>query len=655
MDIKYIWIKNYKNLQNIDFNFKHAGSEEFQFKNGKLNIKKNQSKKPKAFFSENIKGLTAIVGKNGSGKTNLIEFLNFNLSHATNGHLSTYRKDQGQGIIVLDNKIFVPVDIVIKNSEELKIKGYEILKFDKAPLDITQREMSWHEMEKNKYIYYNPNLDFRFSPMHSGSDNIVNISTSYLVNNDIYNSFKHEKSHKLGSEKTDSLLAYYRNEKLRESDVILNYQPINDLIELPSKIKLSIDHETENQLLKSKITYGDDLDEEEKARNRNYSELNGLDFGQNSLQDFLMEQEEETAYDLYNIPPKNKKESFEKSFLISFFEVYIFLNKKSFPDDFLRRFIFDLDFEIKDKELIRDLKQLKNSLNKVLELVNWTKDEFQITKAKYSTYNERELKERNIYRNIEIKLDSKLDRKAIKELIKITKKLLKDQLNFHYEIPHELSSGEQNLLNFYARFYWAKNEIIQQELGDYGIKGERVVIFIDEGEIALHPEWQRKFFKLATQFLSQLFKDRGIQLILTTHSPFVLSDIPKENVIFMKRNKKTGNAEIADLGREKTFGANIYSLLSDSFFMENGTIGEFAKEKIEWVIEALDNTDSDLTEDDITKIDYIINAIGEPLIKMQLEAMRNKRLNLSEVSIMRKRIEELEKEIEKQNDQDKEE
>ena len=40
---------------------------------------------------------------------------------------------------------------------------------------------------------------------------------------------------------------------------------------------------------------------------------------------------------------------------------------------------------------------------------------------------------------------------------------------------------------------------------------------------------------------------------------------------------------------------------------------------------------------------------------MQLEAMRNKRLNLSEVSIMRKRIEELEKEIEKQNDQDKEE
>jgi hypothetical protein len=129
-----------------------------------------------------------------------------------------------------------------------------------------------------------------------------------------------------------------------------------------------------------------------------------------------------------------------------------------------------------------------------------------------------------------------------------------------------------------------------------------------------------------------------------------LSDIPKENVIFLKRNGKTGNAEIADLGREKTFGANIYSLLSDSFFMENGTIGEFAKEKIEWVIEILDNKDDDLNEEVITKVNYIINAIGEPLIKMQLESMREKRLSFTEVSVMRKRIEELEKKIKKQND-----
>src|SRR5690606_27121633 len=150
---------------------------------------------------------------------------------------------------------------------------------------------------------------------------------------------------------------------------------------------------------------------------------------------------------------------------------------------------------------------------------------------------------------IEIEIHTAENKKKLKNLVSITKKLLKNQLNFHYQIAHELSSGEQNFLNFFARFYWAKNEILEAETSEYGIKGERVVIFIDEGEIALHPEWQRQFFKLVTKFISELFKDREIQLIFTTHSPFVLSDIPKDNVIFMKRNEDTGNAELADFNR----------------------------------------------------------------------------------------------------------
>ncbi|WP_026777249.1 AAA family ATPase [Polaribacter sp. Hel_I_88] len=651
MDIKYIWVKNYKNLQDIDFNFKHAGSEEFQFKNGKLKIKNIQSKKPKAFFSENIKGLTAIVGKNGSGKTNLIEFLNFNLAHARNGSLSTYMK--GEGIIVLDKIIFVQEELEIKNLEYLIKKGYQISKFKNAPLDEDQSKMRSHEMEKNKYIYYNPNSDFRILPMRSRFNNIVNISTTHLMNNDAYNSLKYKigiYSRWENKETTDLLYAYFRNEKLRESDIILDYEPINNLIKfLPSKIKISVDHQIENQLLERKYSSKEEEDKVKIKKEKNFEELNSFYFGFDNydLEKYKIESTTTNAYKEYAVPIKDRQYGFEKIFLINFFKIFIFVTDNTFSEGFLRQFIFEDKYELKDKNLLKKIESLKKLLLKITALVHWKEEKMNVADEDFARYNERELGIFNLYRNIEIDISKSNNKKRLQNLIKETKKLLNNQLHFHYQIAHELSSGEQNLLNFFARFYWAKNQILEQEEGDYGIKGERVVIFIDEGEIALHPEWQRQFFKLATEFLTQLFKDIEIQLILTTHSPFVLSDVPKENVIFMKRNEKTGNAEIADLGREKTFGANIYSLLSDSFFMENGTIGEFAKEKIEWVIEALDNTDSDLTEDDIKKIDYIISAIGEPLIKMQLESMRNQRLNFSEVSVMRKRIEELEREINK--------
>lgn len=654
MDVKYIWIKKYKNLQDIEFNLKHAGSEKFQFKNNKLKINNAHSEKVEGFFSGNIKGLTAIVGKNGSGKTNLSEFLNYNLAHARNGSLTTYMK--GEGILVLDKIIFVQEDIVVKNTKYLEEKGYKISKFENAPLDIDQSALRSHEMEKNKYIYYNPNVDYRILPMDSRFENIINISTSYLMNNDVFNSSKYKSwnfSRWKKEDKTDLLYAYYRNEKLRESDIILNYGQINDLIKfLPSKIKISVDHETENKLLERRFSYKDETDENTIKKEDNFKELNGFYFGFDyfKLEQYKVKETSNNAYVSYSIPSEDRKYAFEKSFLINFFKIFIIVNDISFPKEFLRKFIFETEYELKDKKLLKKFESLKRSVALIIDLVDWKDEVFSVISMDAAEYNERELDVFNLYRNLEININTSENKKKLENLISITKKLLKNQLNFHYQIPHELSSGEQNFLNFFARFYWAKNEIIGAESVKYGIKGERVVIFIDEGEIALHPEWQRRFLKLAIKFLSELFDDREIQLIITTHSPFVLSDIPKDNVIFMKRNETNGNAEIADFNREKTFGANIYSLLSDSFFMENGTIGEFAKEKIEWVIKTLDNVEIQLSNGDLDKMNYIINSIGEPLIKMQLESMREQKLNSSEISVMRKRIQDLEKQINRRND-----
>ena len=113
MHLKYIWIKKYKNLEKIGFNLNSGAEEVFDYVDGKLLITEIKEHLPPDFYAKNIKGITAIVGKNGSGKTNFSEFLNYNLAHAKNGHLSTYIF--GDGIIIFEKIICIQKDIPLSN------------------------------------------------------------------------------------------------------------------------------------------------------------------------------------------------------------------------------------------------------------------------------------------------------------------------------------------------------------------------------------------------------------------------------------------------------------------------------------------------------------------------------------------------------------
>ena len=81
---------------------------------------------------------------------------------------------------------------------------------------------------------------------------------------------------------------------------------------------------------------------------------------------------------------------------------------------------------------------------------------------------------------------------------------------------------------------------------------------------------------------SQFNRIKHFNIIVVTHSPFILSDIPQDNVLFLKDGKNDN--EVCDF---KTFGANIHDLLRTSFFLENGLVGEFANNKIEELLTLL--------------------------------------------------------------------
>ncbi len=61
----------------------------------------------------------------------------------------------------------------------------------------------------------------------------------------------------------------------------------------------------------------------------------------------------------------------------------------------------------------------------------------------------------------------------------------------------------------------------------------------------MHPEWSRILLSEVMNFLNRLEEGyERYQIIITSHSPFVISDLPKENVIALDKHLTTGKCVI---------------------------------------------------------------------------------------------------------------
>lgn len=160
---------------------------------------------------------------------------------------------------------------------------------------------------------------------------------------------------------------------------------------------------------------------------------------------------------------------------------------------------------------------------------------------------------------------------------------------------------------------------------------EDIIMLVDEGELYLHPNIQSKFLDNLMNFFQYIFRKNKVHLILTSNSPFIISDLPNSNIIYIASEDREGQLK-ENIRDNRTFGANIHSLLSDSFFMEDGTIGMFAKKKINNVINLL-NLDNKsffdkLIEKDIklNEIENIIEMIGEDIIRKKMYDLYREKL-----------------------------
>ena len=256
----------------------------------------------------------------------------------------------------------------------------------------------------------------------------------------------------------------------------------------------------------------------------------------------------------------------------------------------------------------------ENFLNNIFNVIDSVSNKSDIFDHFYNSFS------------IEIKVEN------IKNLIELHREIAKGFMNYpnmgsykninQYEFItiDPLSSGEFAILNFFSKLYFfLKNKPATL------LDKKNFILLLDEADSGLHPMWKKGFIttilKSIPYFFEGLNSKPKLQIILTTHDPLTLSDIPKHNVIFLKKEKE-GKCRISS-EVQKTFGANITDLLADSFFLEKGLIGDFARKKIndviDWINENRNKTE--INEEELERYQKVIELIDERVIKLKLSEM----------------------------------
>jgi predicted ATP-binding protein involved in virulence len=601
-----IYIENhflFEKPQIINFGGKYLFSID---ENKKISKEENKSYIPNFYNPDSILLLSAIVGKNGAGKSSLLEIIS-NALNSQYGFIST--------IIFEDNDL-----IYISNKSDIKFNFQN----DEIRLNNTINT-----------FYYSPYLDYKSE--RNGFDlSLDNIIREDL--NDIENIRK-------GNERVEpvqhlKMRTWLRQIEFLNSDIGLEFR---ELFKLPKN-----NHH--------KITFTRYIIDIDKSNDKIL--FHNTPYGFRDILQFIYTKTRKEADIINKNRPKGfdiiklQKDLLKNYFLMDFICLFIIQMEKK--NNYLTEGSLSVEQNVfiknhKDKGSVETffnfLKQHNYKLNnkefkllpieETIELINKVfhfidnsiaKDERDDRffswrdKAIYlkendaidllNLQNDFLNKVNNYYRdNVDSLVDFKFSQQS-----KIT-----DFINFQ---PSEinLSSGENSLLNLFSRFHELLVKMNHLQWGNF-----INIILLDEADLGFHPKWKKQFIKSILFFFDIYFKSlkSKVQIIFTTHDPLTLSDILNYNVVYLDK----GNNNIVfdeHLKPKNSFGANISDLLADSFFVGDGLIGEFAKNKIQDVIEYINDENKRTNKNWITSPEVakkVIEQIGEPYLSEKLNDM----------------------------------
>ena len=187
------------------------------------------------------------------------------------------------------------------------------------------------------------------------------------------------------------------------------------------------------------------------------------------------------------------------------------------------------------------------------------------------------------------------------------------------EFYYNMSTGEVNILKVMSYVKWLQLNSSQGTCQ----------LVVDELESGMHLEWSRSLINFLVNYINEIDKMGGMkfQLIFTTHSPYMLSDIKPGNVIMLEKNQEMGYSEGKVL--QNTFAKNIQEIMKENLI--DNIYGDFALAKIDSMLGILNGEEvQEGNEEELLKE---IHLISEPILRNKLLEMYDKKYNTSEFSV----------------------
>lgn len=636
MKLIYLYITNSGTFQNVNINLGGRFVFNYYPNNESLDFQINE------FYTDGffdvvsqeqfdyavISSVSAIVGENGTGKTTFLEFIKTYLVRGQGGF-------KAKGIVGFEDvrngsfHLYHSEDIKLSNAslDKIRAAGFSwkstterILPHNatlRDKLAITQYKII-PEDQRVDYIFFSNIFDRKQEVEVEG---LLNISTNHLLKQDMLTKIERGQfqpgiqfveEHRFSEVLRDiSFITTFRN----EHGNLLGF-------ELPTSIDVTIiesvlsrsydtDGYTTPELISQIKQYRNKIVAKNKLTVTDYFKLN---FITTALCNF-----------------------FNEYYKYSQFQPYDFKQQRSFEEfiltDFHETFTVYIDYLV--GLMKSNFANLYNQLIAVKQLITFLQEYFKDRKVTVEP--------------LAIRFDLSNQQNAdlfysFYENFKASFQF-ESYLNFNWR---DLSTGEKALLNIYSRFFYLSDQEISKR-GENLILGRNIIVLLDEFELYLHPTWQKEALYKLLKILPVILRTgtehrRSIQIIFTTNAPILLSDIPATNVTFLKRENINGKSLLVIKDglndQHQTFASNIHTLLSDSFFMKSGLMGELATVKINGVIRDLTKSHkiSSARRNELAKI---IQQIGEPVLKHKLMQMYNDRFNID----IHKRLDILEKKL----------
>jgi len=575
MELIYVWIEKFRNIKECEFSLSKDFTVEVihdsvkMIENDEINIKIiNIHKREESYsvFDKNIRNVTAVVGKNCTGKSNFLTCI---------GDLLTSFCDSSFILIYFD-----------------KIENKYLIECNQIGIKVN-----------NKVMYAIQN---EYQPK----------TTIYSLVNEQISEYSNDGS------------LIYDIEYITVKDDInkLIYPNANCFYSYIGRFGLSYD----NYGLLYKFKYLNDINHTENFENNNITisiEIPNVIEEKFEYRIHILPEYFPGKKYVFDANKEGDREIYKKVFMLRFLEKIINSMGSSFED-----------INIKEcTELSNMIKQCDENMDKILSKYEEIKQKIiQIRSISMKHRRENDIDLELCYKYFLNKLENtivKIDEQNFensfkcninissilsnKDLMNSIEKLL--QISDEHDVCLEFMkkslrisfNGLSDGLGYLTNLYSSIHKCLKQNKVE---KFKNVILILDEPDIHMHPEWSRGLLSNIFEFLNNQFPQTMFQIILSTHSPFVLSDIPMDNIILLEKDKN--GLIMVNKNILNTFGANIHTLLKSSFFMDS-TIGEFARTKINKVINFI-NSKEGLTEGEALEI---INLIGEPIIKDKLLRM----------------------------------